>query len=372
MTKIKRILQNPGDLKYLSLNKRAKQSGLLLVIHESQELGASILALHIAEELEHQGIAVYIVSRQFGVMNEKYNKVAPLQIALTTRSYEIICHNLYKKGYRRALMITASNGDLVEITKKCGFKVVSMIHELGQVIKMLHLEKAAREMLVYSDRILFSTSIAKNQILSLCKVCDSHKISIKPQGIYLKKPSAEEIKRQRKKITETYPVLDSGRKVIAGVGNTTERKGFDIFLQTAALIPECEFIWAGKKETYYDEAMSKYGNSSNFIFLGSLDAGQLSGVYSLADIYLMCSRFDTLPSTILEALLFGTPVIGANNSGGIVDIINSENGFLTEKADSNQFANAIKTVFTRDYEIKESERSFEEYVTYVLSLYEEE
>ena len=64
----------------------------------------------------------------------------------------------------------------------------------------------------------------------------------------MKKPSSEEIKRQREKIAEAYPVLDCGKKVIAGVGNTTERKGFDIFLQIAALIPECEFIWAGKKE----------------------------------------------------------------------------------------------------------------------------
>ena len=372
LTKIKRIFQNPGDFKYLNVNKKVKQSGMLLVIHESQELGASILALHIAEELKHRGVDVYIVSRQFGVMNEKYNKVAPLQIALNTKSYEVICRNLYKKGYRKALIITASNGDLVEITKKCGFKVVSMIHELEQVIKMLHLEDATRDMLVYSDKILFSTSIAKNQILSLCKVCDSQKISIKPQGTYLKKPSSEEIKRQREKIAEAYPVLDCGKKVIAGVGNTTERKGFDIFLQTAALIPECEFIWAGKKENYYDEAIEKNGNPSNFIFLGSLNAEQLSGVYSLADIYLMCSRFDTLPSTILEALLFGTPVIGAKNSGGIVDIIDSDNGFLTETADSKQFAEAIKVGLTRNYKIEEIYGSFAEYVAYVLSLYEDE
>ena len=52
LTKIKRIFQNPGDFKYLSVNKKVKQSGILLAIHESQELGASILALHIAEELK--------------------------------------------------------------------------------------------------------------------------------------------------------------------------------------------------------------------------------------------------------------------------------------------------------------------------------
>lgn len=371
LTIINRILQNPGDFKYLRKNKKMKQSGLLLVIHESQDLGASILALHIAEELKLQGVDVYIVSRQFGIMNEKYNRVAPFQIALTRKSYEAICRDLYKNGYRKALIITASNGDLVQITKKCGYNVVSMIHELEQVISMLNLENETKDMLLYSDKILFSTSIAKNQILKLCNVSDSEKIFIRPQGTYLKKPSLEEIKRQRKKIIELYPVLAGEKKVIAGVGNTTERKGFDIFLKTAELLPDCEFIWAGKKENYYDEVLAKNGKPSNFIFLGSLNVDQLSGVYSLADIYLMCSRFDTLPSTILEALLFGIPVIGAKNSGGIVDIINSANGFLTEESDSSQFMNAIKVVLNKNYNIKEIDRSFAKYVEYVLSLYEE-
>lgn len=371
LTKIKRILKNPKDFKYLRENKKIKQSGLLLVIHESQDLGASILALNIAKELKLQGVDVYIVSRQFGIMNEKYNEVAPLQVALTKKSYEKICRVLYKKEYRKALIITASNGDLVQITKKCGYNVVSMIHELEQVIRMLNLENAVKDMLLYSDKILFSTSIAKNQILKLCNVSDSEKIFIRPQGTYFKKPSLEEIKRQREKIIELYPALAGEKKVIAGVGNTTERKGFDIFLKTAELLPNCEFIWAGKKENYYDEVLAKNGNPSNFIFLGSLNVDQLSGVYSLADIYLMCSRFDTLPSTILEALLFGIPVIGAKNSGGIVDIINSTNGFLTEESDSNQFMNAINVVLNKNYNIKEIDRSFAKYVEYVLSLYEE-
>ena len=181
LTKIKRIFQNPGDFKYLSVNKKVKQSGILLVIHESQELGASILALHIAEELKKNGIGVYIVSRQFGVMNDKYSSVAPTQIALTRSSYERICKFLYGKGFRKALMITASTGDLVRITKKCGFNVVSMIHELGQVVRMLHLEDATKEMLKFSDKVLFSTSIAKEQILNICGVCDYNKILINPQ-----------------------------------------------------------------------------------------------------------------------------------------------------------------------------------------------
>ena len=369
LTKIKRIVQNPKNLKYLKQSDRIEDSGILLVIHESQELGASILALHIAKTLVEKGINVYIVSRQFGVMNDKYNKIAPVQIALNTKAYKKICKNLSKTGFRKALMITATTGDLVKVTKECGFEVVSMIHELNQVIKMLHLEVAVKEMLKYSDKILFSTSIAKKQILELVNISDSEKVLIKPQGTYFCKPSEKIIKKQSLLLIDDYPILKN-KKIIIGIGNTSERKGFDIFLNTASIMPEYEFVWAGKKEKYYDEAIGKCGKPDNFIYVGSMDNKQLSALYTIADVYLMCSRFDTLPSTMFEALLFETPIIGAKNSGGIVDVVNNTNGILTENVDSYQFSEAIEQVLVNNYRIKDMDNSFEKYVTYIVSLYE--
>lgn len=362
-------MQNPGDLKFVVSNKNMGQSGILLVIHESQELGASILALHIADKLLKLGINVYIVSRQFGKMNKKYNRIAPTQIALSLRAFKRICKHLYKNGFRKALLITASTGDLVKVAKECGYEVVSMIHELDQVIRMLHLENATKDMLKYSDKILFSTTIAKDQILKLCEFEDSDKIYVKPQGIYFDKSSDQEIEKQVQALIDVYPMLKN-KKIIAGIGNTTERKGFDIFLETASLMPEYEFVWTGKKENYYNEAIEKFGVPDNFIYLGYMNSKQLSGVYTLANVYLMCSRFDTLPSTIFEALLFSIPVVGAKNSGGIVDIINNDNGYLTEKAECNEFKKAIRNVLSREYKIKVLSSTFEEYIKYVIMLFE--
>lgn len=105
--------------------------------------------------------------------------------------------------------------------------------------------------------------------------------------------------------------------------------------------------------------------------MGALNSTQLSGLYAIADVYLMCSRFDTLPSTIFEALLFSTPVIGAKCSGGIIDIINNKNGILTDEADCNQFAKAIDEIMLKtDIKIKEHSNSFEEYVKYVIGIFD--
>lgn len=370
LTKIRRIVQNPKDFRLLRPNKSLNPNGVLIVIHESQELGASLLAFHIAEEMIKQGNSVYIISRQFGKLNEKYSRIAPTQIALSIKAYQKICKYLTANGYRRALLITASTGELVKVTKKSGFKVVSMIHELKEVIEMLHLENATKEMLENSDKVLFSTTLAKNPILKMLEINDNSKILIKPQGIYFSKPTEEEIENQKQTLLINHPEINQ-KRIISGIGNTTERKGFDIFIKTAKLLPDYFFIWVGKEENYYDEIRRKTNMPSNFIYPGKMNSLQLSAVYSLSDVYLMCSRFDTLPSTIFEALLFDVPVVGAKTSGGIIDVINDDNGYLTDKADASQFAEAIRSVVNKKMKIKKLDNSFGRYVKYLLKLYED-
>ena len=161
------------------------------------------------------------------------------------------------------------------------------------------------------------------------------------------------------------------------MGNTTHRKGFDLFVETAEKTPSAMFLWCGGKENYYNEIMANR-NLTNFIYLGKMNAEELSGVYQLADCMLMSSRKDTLPSIIFEALLFGTPVIGSKDSGGIIDIINERNGILTDSADANQFSKAIQYLMKDNKHIilSDSIKSmdlinlrFDNYVEWLLSLY---
>lgn len=64
-------------------------------------------------------------------------------------------------------------------------------------------------------------------------------------------------------------------------------------------------------------------------------------VYNAADIFIAPSVADNLPSTILEALSCGTPVV-AFDTGGIPDLIrHKENGYLAKHKDSDDLANGI-------------------------------
>ena len=62
--------------------------------------------------------------------------------------------------------------------------------------------------------------------------------------------------------------------------------------------------------------------------------------YEKASIYLMTSRFEGLPMTLIEAQSFGLPIISYDIKTGPKDIVNNgEDGYLIENDNQNEFVN---------------------------------
>ena len=79
------------------------------------------------------------------------------------------------------------------------------------------------------------------------------------------------------------------------------------------------------------------------IFTGHLsDEYSTMLVYNAADVFVAPSLADNLPTTVLESLSCGTPVVGFN-VGGIPDMINhKKNGYLAKYKDAEDIAEGIK------------------------------
>ncbi|URL83311.1 glycosyltransferase [Limosilactobacillus fermentum] len=376
--RIKRILTYPYDMKFLFFRKkRVKRNGIVLLIHESDRLGASLLLLHTAEEMVRRNKHVYIISLQFGELNSDYSKIAPTQVIFSKFRFKQILKRLKEKyGYSKLLMITAAVGGYAHIASNLDYQIVSEIHELPPVITKLGLQNSTRDMLLYSRKVLFSTNDEKNGVLRLVNIKDSDRFIVKSQGTYYQKPSPNIVESAKGKLQSRYPQI-LRKKVIIGVGNTSYRKGFDIFINVAKEMPQYIFLWAGKKEKFFN-LVKKNGLSSNFVYLGQLNDNQLSGVYSVASLLLLSSRKDTLPSTIFESLLFNIPVIGSRNSGGVSSVIQEgKNGLLTNEVSENDFISAINRGllngnYTRmkEYLIENPlNNSFCDYISFILQLY---
>jgi glycosyltransferase involved in cell wall biosynthesis len=78
-------------------------------------------------------------------------------------------------------------------------------------------------------------------------------------------------------------------------------------------------------------------------FMGFLrDEYSTALVYNAADIFLIPSLADNQPTTVMESMCCGTPVVGFD-VGGIPDMIkHKENGYLAKYKDAEDIANGIK------------------------------
>lgn len=70
---------------------------------------------------------------------------------------------------------------------------------------------------------------------------------------------------------------------------------------------------------------------------------ELANFYSLADVYVNPTWEDNFPTTNLEALACGTPVV-TYNTGGSIEAIDSNTGFIIEPGDVTGLANVIKVI----------------------------
>ena len=74
---------------------------------------------------------------------------------------------------------------------------------------------------------------------------------------------------------------------------------------------------------------------------------ELAELYSGADVFLNPTYDDNFPTTNIEALSCGTPVV-TYNTGGSPEAIDEETGIVVEKGDVEGLRTAIETILKKD------------------------
>lgn len=70
---------------------------------------------------------------------------------------------------------------------------------------------------------------------------------------------------------------------------------------------------------------------------------ELAAIYSMANVYINMTLEDTFPTTNLESMACGTPVV-TYNTGGCGESVSCETGFVVDKGDVDSVAIAAKTI----------------------------
>lgn len=133
--------------------------------------------------------------------------------------------------------------------------------------------------------------------------------------------------------------IGANEKIILAVAPdfSNERKGGKYILQLAEKLggnSDIKVIVVG----YSGETA---GLPKNLIAVGNLsDQSELSGYYSLADVFVITSQCENFPTVCLEALACGTPAAGFDR-GGTKETVPPGLGYFVEYGDVEELKNAV-------------------------------
>jgi glycosyltransferase involved in cell wall biosynthesis len=132
------------------------------------------------------------------------------------------------------------------------------------------------------------------------------------------------------------------------VGQLIELKGVDVLLKAFKKVLEkrdarLKLVYHNSLlEELYKRQAAELGIADSVVFVGSVPSVQLADWYRRADLVVLPSYAEALPSVVTESLLCGTPVV-ASDVGGIADQVDRF-GKLVTPGDPVQLADAIDSV----------------------------
>lgn len=133
------------------------------------------------------------------------------------------------------------------------------------------------------------------------------------------------------------------KKIVLSVGQFIYRKGFDVLIKAASLLPSGVgiYIVGGEPTDEYLQLKEKY-NLKNVHFCGFMKTQELEKYYTVADIFVHPTREDIWGLVINEAMAKGLPVITTNRCVAGLELITDDSiGQIIPVGDAHKLALAI-------------------------------
>ena len=153
----------------------------------------------------------------------------------------------------------------------------------------------------------------------------------------------------RSQIRQELGLLKTSQLILT-VARLHPQKGHDYLIpiipKIAAKFPSVQFVWVGDGEhqTYLKYLLREHKVETRVTFLGYRD--DIPDLLSAADLFLFPSYQEGLPFAILEAMLYGLPIV-ASDTGGIPEMItHKQSGLLFSTGDSQELQQQLDWALT--------------------------
>lgn len=177
-------------------------------------------------------------------------------------------------------------------------------------------------------------------------LCDLQRLSFlkdKPCVVINNGVDTEVFRPIKSNVREEYGI--GNRKMILAVaGGLAPRKGREYLLKLPTLLHDDEVLVLVGLQKGQDALLP---NTPKVIGINrTKTSDELVGLYSEADIFINPTLEDNFPTTNIEALACGTPIV-AFSSGGSTEVITSSTGIAVEPRDMDGLLSAIREVLAK-------------------------
>jgi glycosyltransferase involved in cell wall biosynthesis len=307
---------------------------ILLALHEASRTGAPRIGALIARELARDELVTAVVMKD-GPLTPWLAEVLGPENLLVCRGDEFAFRKPFERRLEIAEEILAEEGADLVYANSLAASVFTLAAAKQKRKSILHVHEKSADMLnlLAHDVTKLETILAADAIVLAAREIGDDIAEVfrtRPREV-LNFGIAVDVEAVRAAARDIAPApldargagFERGERLVVGMcGHASPRKGADIFLETAAAVPQCDFIWIGgwgPEETPDNDAYPAFVKRGlpNLFVTGAVDNPY--PYMQQLDLFFLSSREDPNPVVIAEALVLGVPILCFSRSTAIAD-----------------------------------------------------
>lgn len=163
----------------------------------------------------------------------------------------------------------------------------------------------------------------------------------------------------------TYPeqkrIVNPAKVVFGYLGQVVSRKGLDILLQAVRIIElnnwQLKIYGEIYEPWYYEKIKPIIENHPNISYHGGYDNSAMSQIFDEIDVFIMPSRRENYPLTLIEALSAKIPAV-ASDVGGVREMMtDGKEGFIFKNGDVMQLKSILENILSQPQLIAQMKNS---------------
>lgn len=314
----------------------ARARPVLVACHDARQAGAPMLTLALVRGLRARGWDPVVLLETAGPLLARLRAEAPVVVLSEGWAQEDLA------GAAEGAPVIALTVHMAALAARMapGRRVQLLVQEMPDYWRAQGLEPDLRAAAECGVRVVMSFPAMAD---AFARVAPGHGADVLRPGLIAPDLSCEQrLSRAR--------ALRADGPVIIGAGYADQRKGFDLFLDTAARIraalPQARFVWLGGLSLWARAQAERAMAAGLPLSLpGFVDDSH--AWYAAASLFLLCSRQDPGPYVLADALSQGVPFVGFDADLGLrADVL--AYGPLVPAGDTARAAQVAVTVMCQD------------------------